>query len=67
MSQKNAQIQQLFMKIDYTGDGKIEWVWIIQKFPFKSQTSYLVVHEQTICYMQSCIKDLKSTFALKDF
>ncbi|KAA0702146.1 WD repeat-containing protein 64 [Triplophysa tibetana] len=22
---KNAQIQQLFMKIDYTGDGKIEW------------------------------------------
>lgn len=38
MSQKDSQIQQLFMKIDYTGDGKIEWVWIIHCFPLKSQT-----------------------------
>lgn len=38
MSQKDSQIQQLFMKIDYTGVGRIEWVWIIHCFPFKSQT-----------------------------
>lgn len=36
MSQKESHIHQLFMKIDYTCDGKIEWVWLIHCFLFKS-------------------------------
>lgn len=39
MPQNDAQIRELFMKIDYSGRGSIGWVWILQNYLYTSHIS----------------------------